>query len=59
VFDYQPWYFTPLQLPFVYGNPACDGCAQHDAEERKNNATRRFGQQKLSKEKLGVFWTFL
>jgi len=25
---------TPLQLPFVYHNPSCDGCAR-DAEENR------------------------
>jgi len=32
---------APLQLFII--TPSCDGCA-HDAEERKDNAKRGFGQ---------------
>jgi len=43
----------PRPLPSVHHNLSCDGCA-HDAEERKDNAKRGFGQQNVPKEKLGV-----
>jgi len=35
---------SPLQLPSVHHNPSCDRGA-HDAEEREDNAKRRFVQQ--------------
>jgi len=42
-----------LQLPSVHHNPSCDGC-KHDAEERKDDAKRGFGQQNVAKVRLGV-----
>jgi len=48
-----------LQLPSVHHNLSCDGastCAR-DAEERKDNAKREFGQQNVGMERLGTIYT--
>jgi len=42
-----------LKPPSVHYNPLCGECA-HDAEERKDNRKRGFGQQNAAKERLGV-----
>jgi len=44
---------SPLQLPSDHHNLSSDRSA-HDAEERKNNVKRRFGQQDATKERLGI-----
>ena len=43
----------PLQLPSVHHNSSVMERAC-DAEERKDNAKRGFGQQNITKERLGV-----
>ena len=43
---------TPLQLPFIVIPPMTEQA--RDAEERKDNAKRGFGQQNVAKERLGV-----
>jgi len=48
---------SPLKLFSVHHNPPCGGCAHDhhdDAEARKDNAKRGFGQQNAAKETLGV-----
>jgi len=45
---------SPLKLPSVHHNPPCGGCAHDDAEVRKDNAKRGFGQQNAAKETLGA-----
>jgi len=47
---------TPLQLPSVYHNTSCDGCAR-DAEETRMRK-EEFGRQNVAKESLGVICTF-
>jgi len=44
---------SPLKLPSVHHNPPCGKCA-HDAEKRKDNVKKRFGQQNAAKETQGI-----
>ena len=46
---------TPLQLPSVYHNPFCDGCARKAEENRVRNKS---GRQNVAKERLRVIYTF-
>jgi len=47
---------TPLQLPSVYHNPSCDGCAR-DAEENRMRK-EELGPQNVTKERGSVIYTF-
>ena len=47
---------TPLQLPSVYHNPSCDGCAR-DAEENRMRK-EELGPQNVTKERGSVICTF-
>jgi len=46
----------PLKLSSVHHNPSCDRACTfaRDAEEKKDNAEREFGQQNVAKERQSV-----